>query len=176
MPLPKAILFISIPGFCASAYSAKPDCARTQTQVEALICKDAELQERDAELSAIHKIVIDMDNTIQKPDMEAERDAWFRNVRNKCRDADCLRDAYEARLNKLTVVNTTPPKAHYVVNRERFLSQLSAFQSSLSWVGIPGKLSDCKMMIRLDETAGSSQDTGHGGDLQLEHARHHDLR
>lgn len=170
-----ALICIFTLGMCNIVLAGTVNCAKAHTQVKKLICNDKEISELDKELAAIHKIVIDNDNTIRKTELVVDRDNWFKVVRDKCGDVACLRAKYTDRLDKLAVVrhwgSEEPmiPVAHYVVNQNEFLQQKSAFQQALNSQGLRGKLANCMMMISLDETTGSAHDTGYGIICELNH-------
>lgn len=76
------------------ARSASFDCARASTSVERQICASAELSSLDTELAEHYSERMDSAGVRQ-----AQR-AWLRQ-RDACRDADCLRRAYQQRIAAL---------------------------------------------------------------------------
>lgn len=78
------------------AVAATFDCSKASTDVETMICNDETVNAADDELARIYQFV-----RSQEAGAVAEQRAWLEEVRNICRDAECLSDAYLQRIAKL---------------------------------------------------------------------------
>jgi uncharacterized protein len=72
------------------------DCRKASTTVEKLICANPRLSKLDADLADIYKEAVSKDGTIRD-----DQRSWNRE-KNKCVDVECLKIAYEDRLDDLT--------------------------------------------------------------------------
>ncbi|WP_411851322.1 lysozyme inhibitor LprI family protein [Stenotrophomonas sp. LGBM10] len=75
------------------------DCAKASSRVEAMICADAELAALDRETADTFRNV--RANAVDAGALSAAQGQWRREVRDACADADCIGDAYRARLAEL---------------------------------------------------------------------------
>ena len=85
--------------------AASFNCESARSQVETMICADQRLSALDEKLSAAYA-------NVRKPprDEKAEKAmqvAWL-SARNRCTDAGCLRNAYEARIAELQARYVNP--------------------------------------------------------------------
>ncbi|MCD4501808.1 lysozyme inhibitor LprI family protein [Chromobacterium vaccinii] len=86
------------------AQSAGFNCAYAKLKVEKMICADAELSALDSELAKRFTAIqdetkgIDGDTGKRLDPYGKEQVRWLKEVRNKCEDALCVRDAYKRRL------------------------------------------------------------------------------
>ncbi len=90
-------LGIGTPG--ADALGASFDCTRAGTQIERMICADAELSRLDSELGALYthaRGTAGSDGAALKRDQRA----WLKE-RNACTDSACLARAYRGRIVQL---------------------------------------------------------------------------
>jgi len=90
-------------GMLGTAFAASPevagpsfDCGRVHSGVNKLICATPDIAALDRKLSADFNNAKYQGGSDGKA-LQAAEDAWLRDVRNKCTDAACLRDAYRAR-------------------------------------------------------------------------------
>lgn len=82
-------------------------CNKAATNVENIICGDAELASLDVAMLAAHKAAV-----AASPDsaaFTAAGKAWRQNVRDKCVDRDCLVAAYQGRLRDISAPRSSPP-------------------------------------------------------------------
>lgn len=83
----------------APQISASFDCAKATSNVEKLICSNAELAASDVELSRIYE-----DARTRYPDqaeqMRTEQMRWRTDIRDKCEDAGCIQSAYSSRISE----------------------------------------------------------------------------
>jgi uncharacterized protein len=78
----------------APAWAASFDCGKASTAVEKLICADAEVSKLDERVAESYKKV-----SIADPaEWKTRQHKWLTNVRNRCADAACLKQAYAQRL------------------------------------------------------------------------------
>ena len=117
--------------FVSSAHAAEGpsfDCARVTSQVNRMICASPDLSARDREL-AEHYLALMAQPGVDGAALAREERAWLRDIRDLCRDAACVLDAYvlrdavlQARSRRMasaaahagsspTVAQPTPPPA-----------------------------------------------------------------
>jgi len=147
---------------CSAVLAGSIDCAKSRTHVENLICENQLLSRLDTELGIAYKFVINDAPPIRKADSIAGQKHWISNVRDKCADEDCLINAYSARIHALTSITTSKSTAEYVVDRRDFERQATDFERDLNTYGIPGKLSSCKIVLRLVDPTTQIRDTSYG--------------
>lgn len=95
-----ALALIMIVSSPAAAQSF--DCRKATTDVERMICADAELSRLDEQMARAFT-----DARSQGGVNAADQVAWLKNVRNRCATVDCLKSAYQARIADLA----TPGRA-----------------------------------------------------------------
>ena len=80
-----------------STHAASFDCAKAGTTVERQICGDPTLSRMDEQLNKVYREAL---ATGPKPELltSVQRD-WLKDVRNQCANVQCLRDAYQSRLD-----------------------------------------------------------------------------
>lgn len=76
-------------------HAASFDCAKAQTQVEKLICSDAELSRLDEELTATYAVALKMDD--KAASIRQAQQQWLKR-RNDCSDRNCLIHTYVMRI------------------------------------------------------------------------------
>lgn len=85
-----------------TAQAASFDCGKVQTKVEHLICDNPEISKLDEELNAAYKTALQDEK--QADIIKQAQKRWIK-YRNNCKDADCVKHAYEMRLSSLTVTH-----------------------------------------------------------------------
>jgi uncharacterized protein len=143
-------------------FAASFDCAETRTHIEKLVCENPGLSRLDTQLGNAYHVVTDHAAPVIKAGLIIRQKDWITNVRDMCADEDCLINAYAARIHALTSITTNMSAAEYVVDRQELESQASAFERDLNRVGIPGKLSSCKIMLHLVDHTRGGRDTSYG--------------
>ncbi|WP_156183748.1 lysozyme inhibitor LprI family protein [Chromobacterium sp. LK1] len=99
-----AVVTVCIGLVTLPAQSAGFNCAYAKLEVEKMICADAELSSLDSELAKRFTAIqdetkgIDGDTGKRLDPYGKEQARWLKEVRNKCEDALCVRDAYKKRL------------------------------------------------------------------------------
>jgi uncharacterized protein len=96
-----------------SAYAASFDCGKAASEVEKLICGNEELSRLDESLNKTYLEALKRPD-IRKQMIESQRQ-WLKNERNACKDAECLKKAYQTRIKELGLSSygiaiESPPK------------------------------------------------------------------
>lgn len=113
-PLALALLVLAL--FAAPAHAASFDCAQAGTEVEHMICGNAELSKLDELLG--DRYVRARGKAADPDALRGEQRAWLRDVRNACANAACLKAAYETRIAELTRIGwMTEEKARAICER-----------------------------------------------------------
>lgn len=86
------LLFLSHDSFTAGF-----DCAQARAGVEKTICASPELSRLDEQLSERYQAALQAGVAVKK-----QQQAWLRDVRNRCREPDCLLNAYRQRIAELS--------------------------------------------------------------------------
>lgn len=76
------------------------DCDKAASRQETMICGDATLSRLDRELALAYKNA--KNESRGNSEFTAQQRRWITQVRNGCKDTECLVDAYEHRLRELT--------------------------------------------------------------------------
>jgi uncharacterized protein YecT (DUF1311 family) len=92
------LLGCTLPLAGAGAWAASFDCTKAATRVEKLICADAALSQLDSALAQRYQSVRRLADDPEAV-LAAQR-AWLRQ-RDRCRDSDCLANAYRERIAAL---------------------------------------------------------------------------
>lgn len=96
-------------GFClaaANTWAASPsfDCAKASSDVEKLICKDAELAQLDNSLASLYSTVLKNTPAAEQKSLKAEQRGWVKG-RDDCWKSDdlrgCVAGEYRARIAEL---------------------------------------------------------------------------
>ena len=91
------VMTISLIGGCSTKSDAASfDCNKAKTNIENMICNSSELSMLDEQLNYEYKIILNKINL--KDDFVKEQYRWIKD-RSKCKDINCLRKKYKARLN-----------------------------------------------------------------------------
>lgn len=85
-----------------AAHAASFDCAKAATSIEKTICSDDQISALDNQLMQSYKK--SMSTSANADALKSEQRSWLANVRNKCQDAACLRQAYTYRISSLIKV------------------------------------------------------------------------
>ena len=79
-----------------NTFAAGFDCAKAKTPVEKMICANESLSKLDELLNKTYKKELSNASTI--PEIQL---SWLTNVRNNCKDVECLKKVYGDRIEKL---------------------------------------------------------------------------
>jgi uncharacterized protein len=96
-------------GLCltvSTAWSASPsfNCAKASSDVEKLICKDAELAELDRSLASLYSTVLKHTPASWQNTLKAEQRGWVKGRDDCWKDDDmrgCVATEYRSRINEL---------------------------------------------------------------------------
>lgn len=88
-------------------HAASFDCAKATTTIEKQICADDQLSALDSRLAQSYMEA--KSNSSSADLFKSEQRAWLATVRNKCADAECLKQAYTARIANLGGTVRNPP-------------------------------------------------------------------
>ncbi len=91
----------------ALSHAASFDCAKASTRIEKTICGDEQLSKLDSDLMMAYKAAQSSSSDTDK--LKSEQKAWLQSSRNKCEDTECIRKAYEDRINALKPVEVSAP-------------------------------------------------------------------
>ncbi len=86
-----------------SAQAASFDCGNARTDVEKMICADAELSKLDEQLAQEYKSAMEI--TIDKESLRKDQKVWLKD-RNKCEFRNCLDQEYSIRVGNLRLLAT----------------------------------------------------------------------
>jgi len=88
--------------FCAAfgSHAASFDCGKAATLVEKAICSDPALSNLDDSLTQTYQTALE--NSGDADSLKTKQKTWLNNVRNKCPDVACLKQAYGKRIAKLS--------------------------------------------------------------------------
>jgi uncharacterized protein len=92
-------IILSMLFLLATAHAASFDCGKATSEVEKLICGDDELSILDESLNKAYLKALERPD-IRKQMIESQRQ-WLKNERNACKNAECLKKAYETRIDEL---------------------------------------------------------------------------
>lgn len=105
----KAIInMIGITGVAAlsgALQAASFDCAKAAAPIEKLICSDETTSKLDADLAVAYKAA--MEKADNKDALKQQQRTWLKEKRNLCKDADCLKQSYQLRIDELTHSSTS---------------------------------------------------------------------
>jgi|GEM_PF-3079166 len=77
------------------------DCSMASTQVEKIICSHPDLCEADIEMVNLYNSRLN-NNSYNRDIVKQEQREWLKNKRNVCAGYNCLRDAYDSRIEQLS--------------------------------------------------------------------------
>lgn len=103
------IIFFLILFMPGKLLAASFDCARAATKIEIFICGDPQLSRADEELAVAYTSALKIASApgaIKKQ----QRD-WLVDIRNRCNDLACLKEAYSSRIPQLVSVNNVGSSA-----------------------------------------------------------------
>lgn len=87
--------------------AASFDCGKATSEVEKIICGNDELSRLDESLNKAYLQALKR-NDIKKRTIERQR-LWLKNERNACKDAECMKKAYETRIKELILSDRDGP-------------------------------------------------------------------
>lgn len=81
------------------AFAASFDCRMASTGIEKMICSDEELSQQDEQLAELYTKSLEV--VSYKDDLQRQQRHWINKERNTCKNKDCLRLEYSARIGIL---------------------------------------------------------------------------
>lgn len=91
------LIFCSfVPLWC---YAASFDCEKAVGPIEEAICEDQQLLDLDDILNRTYKVVVKISPNTSALKVEQRR--WLTTIRNRCKNPECLTEAYERRIVEL---------------------------------------------------------------------------
>src|SRR5690349_14456577 len=91
------VLIVCLAAVVSSPAGAQSfDCRKATTAVEKMICADADLSKLDDQMA---RAFTDARRNVGVNVIE--QGAWLKNVRNRCANVGCLKDAYQGRIAQL---------------------------------------------------------------------------
>lgn len=95
------LVLVALP---ALAVAASFECEKAATKVEKLICSNDELSKLDEKLSDAYKKSLQRTDIKQKAVVSQRQ--WLKNVRNPCTVVECVKDAYETRIQEIELMSS----------------------------------------------------------------------
>ncbi len=103
--MPQFIFLFLVVLFPSLSLAASFDCTRAATKMEKLICSDAQLSKSDEDLAATYsKVLIEAADPAAIKKQQRE---WLADVRKRCDEVVCIRNAYTLRITQLASIKTT---------------------------------------------------------------------
>lgn len=127
------IFFLLI--IAGNIHAASFDCGKATSEVEKLICGDDELSRLDESLNKAYQQALEQ--TLFKEQIMRSQKQWLKKKRNECRNPQCMKKAYEARINELEFLSSyvtiyyLDKHYHGVVNLSPFEPMSEPFKAIL---------------------------------------------
>ncbi len=99
----RIVVAMSIAGLSAGGFAASFDCSKASTRAELEICTDETLSELDTHLATYLKKVISSSSQDDAAKLRQSQRQWLTEIRNRCQDNECIKLAYESRLDELRI-------------------------------------------------------------------------
>ena len=79
--------------------AASFDCSKAASREEKLVCGNPQVSAADEELAGAYRVALE--SLPDREKLKKEQQAWIRNERNACRDAQAMLNAYKSRIAAL---------------------------------------------------------------------------
>jgi len=89
--------------YSATICAASFDCKKAVTLVETTICAKDEISNLDSQVAQLYNNALDA--SVNLNSIKYEQNSWLKNVRDKCTNTECLKNAYLARIDELNKIN-----------------------------------------------------------------------
>ena len=108
-PAATGLTLLLLTGLCLTAVNARAaspsfDCAKASSEVEELICRDADLAKLDRSLSELYSVLLKNTPESERKHLKAEQRGWVKG-RNDCwKSSDmrgCVAEEYRMRIGEL---------------------------------------------------------------------------
>jgi uncharacterized protein YecT (DUF1311 family) len=93
------VVAVTLAFAAARSFGASFDCGKAHSRIETLICQDAELSQLDEALGKVYRRKLEQ--SADKATFTTEQKRWLRETRDACKDRECLRTAYRARVTEM---------------------------------------------------------------------------
>lgn len=90
--------------FSLTANAASFDCSKASSTTEKLICGDESISKLDEQLASSYKQALEA--ATDKDAVKKQQIEWLKQQR-VCKDVECLANAYQERINQLSVLSTS---------------------------------------------------------------------
>jgi uncharacterized protein len=132
------VIYSGLSIFSIHVEAASFDCGKAASVVEKLICSNEELSKLDENLSKAYKHEVEQSDSKHKA-IEDQRQ-WIKEERNSCQDADCLKSAYQKRIDKIAIATA---QEDYLIGRwsgagraaESIFGVIEITKNDISWGG-----------------------------------------
>lgn len=138
----------------ATAQATSFNCNKASSRVENMICSSKALSKLDDDLEiAYRKLFNNTTDDVKKQFLVSEQRNWIANVRNACRNDDCLNEAYNIRTQYFNGVNSGWGNANsrdtfeLVTAPDKVSSIIGDFQNSLTRLGLNIHLGHCPIIL-----------------------------
>jgi uncharacterized protein len=115
LPLPIATI-VGCLVLSVSVQAASFGCAKVSTQVESMVCDDADLSKLDDDLANAYKKEIDSSEDINIA-VKSQK-LWLKETRDNCQDVGCLKAAYQSRVKELLTAISLTKQSYDTVHLE----------------------------------------------------------
>lgn len=95
----KFIIPLLVALFPSLSFAASFDCIKAATRMEKLICSDPQLSKSDEDLAASYSKALK--EASDPAAIKKQQREWLADVRKRCNDVACFKDAYSARIAQL---------------------------------------------------------------------------
>jgi uncharacterized protein YecT (DUF1311 family) len=155
------VFTLALMSVASSAFAASFDCSKARSDVEKVICKDADISSLDDKLQHSYETALGSVRASFKPELTKEQRDWVIYIRNICQDAACLNKAYASRIAVLarkeeSIVDETscqvPSGGGQCINVVTYRDpsiRIRSFNESLAEQKQSGKIIGCSRLINL---------------------------
>ncbi len=126
------LLAIAILLFCAASTvsAASFNCTKAGTHVEKLICSNSEISELDDQVNIDYHKALDKANDEERPNLINQQKHWLKFMRNRCKDALCIKQAYRSQIVGLAAALEPSKEKAYTAESEQPNQLLGVWHSS----------------------------------------------
>ncbi len=125
----------------AISLAAGFNCEKASSAVEKMICANPELSQLDESMTAAYKKAVA--GASDPAPLRIDQKMWLKNTRNECRDASCLKKAYQDRTIELNRWNEPAApgdrdiSGNYTITRDNYIHNPDTGRDE------PAKSTDC---------------------------------
>lgn len=127
------------------------DCTKASSSAEKMICANASLSTSDDTLTRLYQWTVEESPANLKPKIVADQKNWITQTRDACKTADCLSDAYGARITQLSTISMDGGgSATYVGDAVKIASITEQMRKDLHESGFSKQVGQCSHIVSLD--------------------------